>query len=100
MGRQSGTGTKKGRLSDELGNDFARDVGEAEVAALEAVGEAGVVEAEEVEQCGVKVVDVNGVFDRFEAKVVSLAKDLSALDTATGHPNAEGVGMMVAPTHR
>lgn len=35
------------------------DVGEAEVPALEAVGELFVVEAEEVEEGGVEVVDVD-----------------------------------------
>jgi hypothetical protein len=46
---------------EEFGDDFAVDVGEAEVAALEAVGEAGVIEAEEMEEGGVEVVDADGV---------------------------------------
>ena len=41
---------------------MAGDVGQAVVAALEFVGEAFVVDAEEVEEGGLKVVDVDGVF--------------------------------------
>jgi len=46
---------------EERFNDFAGDVGEAKVAALEAVGEAQVIEAEEVEDCGVEIVDMHRV---------------------------------------
>ena len=48
-------------------------VGEAEVAALEAVGELGVVEAEQVQDGGVEVVDVDLVLDGVEAEFVGLA---------------------------
>src|SRR5262245_654022 len=46
------------------------DVGEAEVAALRAEGELGVVDAEQMEDGGVQVVDVNAVLDGVEAEVV------------------------------
>ena len=45
-------------------------VGQAEVAALVTVGQLGVVEAEQVEQGGVQVVDVNGVLGRVEPEFV------------------------------
>src|SRR5207249_2153427 len=80
----------------DFANDFAGDVGEAEVAAVEAVGETGVVEAEEVQDGGVEVVDVDGVLDDAPAKVVGLADDLPTFDAAAGHPDAEGEWMMVA----
>ena len=50
-------------------------VREAEVAALVAEGEAFVVEAEEVQDGGVEVVGVDGVFGDVEAEVVGLAID-------------------------
>lgn len=51
-------------VSDEdLTNHVAVDVGQAIVAALEAVSETLVVEAEQVENGGVQVVDVNRVLD-------------------------------------
>src|SRR5947209_11045213 len=45
----------------------ARYIGQPEIAPREAVGEAFVVEAEEVQHGGVEVVDVDSVFDRAEA---------------------------------
>ena len=51
------------RLGEEVFDDVAGDVGEAEVAAAVGVGEAGVFEAELVQDCGVHVVDVHLLFD-------------------------------------
>ena len=55
------------------------DVGEAEVAALEAEGQLLVVEAEQVQDRGVEVVDVDAVFDGAEAEFVGLAEDGAGL---------------------
>ena len=52
---------------------FAAHVGEAEVTALEAVGELLVVETELVQQRGVEIVDVDLVLHRVEPEVVGLA---------------------------
>ncbi len=75
------------------------DVGEAEVAALEAEGEAGVVETEEVQERGVQVVDVHAVFDRVEAEVVGGAERQARLDPVAGHPvggaELKGTGVVV-----
>ena len=54
------------------------DVGEAEVAAGVAVGELFVVEAEEVEDGGVEVVDVDLVVDGAEAEIVGFAVGCAA----------------------
>src|SRR5687768_13336421 len=72
------------------------DVRQAEVAALEAVGEALVVEAEEVEDGGLEVVDVVLVLDHAEAQLVGLADDLAGLYAAAGEPHGVGVDVMVA----
>ena len=55
-------------------DEVAVDVGEAEVAALGSVGEAGVFDAHEVEDGGVEVVDVDGVFGDVVAEVVGGAE--------------------------
>src|SRR5215469_17347721 len=47
----------------DLAHDLAVDVGEAEVAAGIAVGEPGVVEAEQVQDRRMEVVDVDGLLD-------------------------------------
>src|SRR5688572_21355049 len=69
---------------------------EAEVAALEAEGEFGVFDPEEVEDGGVKVVDVDAVFDRVEAEFVRLADDGAAFDATAGQPHGESVNVVVA----
>jgi len=57
---------------------LAVDVGQAEIASLEAVGELGVVETQQVHERSVQVVDVDLVLDHPEAQVVEdLAEDLA-----------------------
>ena len=54
-------------LSEQFGYQLAVDIGQAEVAALEAKRELFVVEAEEVKDGGVQIVDVDAVGNRIEA---------------------------------
>src|SRR5439155_6954311 len=82
-------------LGEHFFDEVAVDVGEAEVAALEAVGEALVVEAEEVEDGSLEVVDVVLFLDGGEAEVVGLANNALS-DAAAGDPHGEGVDVMVA----
>ena len=60
-------------------NDFSVDVGEAEVSALEAVGELFVVEAKEMKEGRVEVVDVDFAIDHAEAEFVAFSVDVTAL---------------------
>gem|GEM_PF-5206855 len=69
-------------------------IGEAEVAACVAVGEAGVVDAELMEEGGMQVVDFDGVFDGVFAGVVGLTMDMAGLEAAAGDPDGEAVAMM------
>ena len=71
------------------------DSGEAEVETEVAEGEAGVVDAEELENGGLKVVDVNGIFGDVETKVIGLADGDAGLDATAGHPHGEGLRVMV-----
>ena len=68
--------------SDDFADDAAGDVGEAEVAAGVAVGEFFVVEAEEVKDGGVEVVDVDFVLDGGEPEFVGGAVSATAFDAA------------------
>ena len=54
------------------------------------------VEAEEVEEGGVEIVDVDGVFNDVPADLVGFADDLPALDAAAGHEDRKRERMMVA----
>ena len=74
---------------------MAVDVGEAEVAAGVVVGEAFVIEAEEVEDGGLEVVDVDFVLSDMEAEVIGLAVG-SGFDAAASHEGGEGLGVVVA----
>ena len=58
------------------------DVGEPEIAALMAVGEALVVDAHEVEDGGLQIVDVDGVPRDFVAEVAGLADDAARAHAA------------------
>src|SRR4051812_20973020 len=81
---------------EDVCHHAAVHVGEAEIAALEAVGEPLVVEAELVEERGVEIVDVDGVFDGVEAEVVGAAVAQAGLDAAAGEPDRVAAVVVVA----
>ena len=73
--RLHGDRDKRGNhLAQQLRHQFAVDIREAEVAALEAVDQLGVIEAEQVQDRGVQVVDVDGFFDCVEAELIAPAQ--------------------------
>ena len=76
--------------------DVAVDIREPVVAPLEAVGEAGVVVAEEVEQCGVEVVHVDRVAGDVVAEVVGFTVHEPRLHAAAGEPHREAASVVVA----
>lgn len=90
-------------LCQQTPHDLTVDVGKTEVSPLELIGEAGVVEAQEMQQGGVQVVDVDGIFSNIETEFVARAIGKAALNTAPSHPERKSVGMMVsaivAPLH-
>src|SRR5262245_65630377 len=65
---------------DQLPHHAPVHVGQPEVAAGVTVCELFVIEAQEVQDRGVQVVDVDAVLDRGEAKLVGAAVDLAAFD--------------------
>ena len=97
MGRVSEV-VKEGEVGsgEDGADDVAGDVGEAEVATGVAVGELFVIEAEEVEDGGVEVVDAGGVLGGAEAEVVGGSVDGAAADAAAGEPDGEAVVVVVA----
>ena len=66
------------------------------VEALEAEGEAVVIHAEAVEDGGVEVADVDGVFDRLGAMVVGASMRMPSAEAASGHPDRESLMIVVA----
>src|SRR5262249_11431448 len=69
---------------DHVADHGPVDVGEAEVAARVAVGQAGVVQPQQVEDGGVDVVDVRGVLGRGVAVLVRDAVAVTARHPAAG----------------
>ena len=66
------------------------------IEALKFECEAHRVEAQQVQDGGVQVVDVNPVARDVEAELVALAERDAGLDAAAGQPHCECVRMMVA----
>ena len=54
------------------------------------------IDAELMENGGVKVADMHRVFNDVVTEVIGFAIDCAAFDTTTGHPHCETTGMMVA----
>ena len=80
----------------ELRDDLPVDVGQAKVSSLEAVGELGVVEAQEVQNRSLNVVDVDAILDGGEAELVGQADRLAPFDARAGHPHGEGIDVVIA----
>ena len=71
----------RGALSCQYGTyDLSRRVGQSFLAAVVREGELGVVEAHQVEDRGVQVVDVDAVDRRSQSHLVGRAVDGAALD--------------------
>ena len=63
-----------------------------------AVGKAFVVQAQQMQHCGVQVMDMHRVFSRSEAKFIRRAVNSPAFYAASGEPDAEPIMIMVAAT--
>ena len=82
-------------LGECLFDEFSVNVGKSELAALEAVGEAFVVDAEEMKDRCVEVVNVDGIFKDVVAIVVGFSNGDSFFYSCSSHPHAEALGMMI-----
>ena len=84
------------RSRQDLLDHLPVHVGQAEVAAGVAVRQLLVVEAQQVQDRRVQIVDVDLVLDGGEAELVGRAVDVPALDAAAGQPHREAVVVVVA----
>ena len=71
-------------------------IGQPIVAALEAEGKSFVIEAQQVQDRGLQIVDVDFVFHDAEAQFVGLAVMQAGLHAAAGHPHRETIGVVIA----
>ena len=106
-GSAAGSGEIQVALADDLQrterasgqnlfHDSAMHVGQSEIAAGVAVGEAFVVEAHQVQQRGVEIVDVDSVLDGSIAEVIRAAVGQAPFDAAAREPDGEAVMIVIA----
>ena len=79
---------------------MAVDIGEPIVAALEFIGQLLVIDAKKMKHGGLEVMDVDFVFHGVETDVVAFSVSDAWLHPASGHPDGEGVGMVIATPFR
>ena len=72
------------------------DVCQSIVAALEPVRMTQMVEAQQMKQGGVQIMDMDRIGDDVKSELVGLSVDVSGLDPAPGQPDAEASVVMVA----
>src|SRR6202043_2273971 len=80
----------------DIVNHVPGHVGQPEIAAAVTVGQFGVIDAQQIQNCGVQVVHMDAFVDYFPAEIVRLPVDHSALHAAAGQPHGEAVRIVVA----
>lgn len=77
-------------------NEIARDVRQPVVAACVAVRELFVIDAQQVQDCGLEIVDMDWILGNVEAKIIGRSMSVTGFDAATGQPYTKSLRMMVA----
>src|SRR5688572_26902251 len=83
-------------LRQQLLCNFSVHVGEPEVPPLKAVGQLRMIEAKEMKDRCVQVMDVDFVFSGVEAELVGFAESEAGFHAAAGQPHREAIRMMIA----
>ena len=72
------------------------DIGQTEIAPRITIGEAFVIEAEEVQDRGVQIVDMDTFLDGAVAELVGGAVDVAPFDAAAGEEHGEAPVIVIA----
>ena len=72
------------------------DIGQAEVTALKLIGQALVIDAQKMQDCGIEIMNVDRIFNDVVAKIVRTAVGRAGVDSGPGHENGEAPTVMVA----
>ena len=83
-------------LGEQLVSHRSVHVGQSEIATLKAKGKSFVIDSEHVQNGGLQVVDVHWIFRDVHSEFVRSANAYPWLRPATGHPDREGVGVVVS----
>ena len=84
------------KLCQNLSDDLSVHVGESPLDPVVVKAEALVIEAEEVQDGGVKIVDRGHAFDGPVAEVIGCSVAEGGLHAGPGHPGREALGVVVA----
>ena len=72
------------------------DIGEAKVPALKAIGQSLVIEAEQVHDGRLKIMDVYFIFGYSETQFIRRSVVEAFFDAPTRHPNSKAIWIMIA----
>ena len=86
----------KRRLCNHVLNDVSGESCEAVVATGKMVGQFFVVEAQQMHNRGMKIMNVDGIFHDLRADFIGRAVDVAGFDSATGQPAGESVFVVIA----
>ena len=81
---------------NDVVNHLSMHIGEPEISPRVAIGQSFVIDPQEVEESGVKIVHADLVLDSEVAKVVGRPVDRAALHPPTGKPQSETVGIVIS----
>ena len=84
-------------LGQDIPHHLPVDIGEAEIATGIVEGQLLMVEAEAVQDGGLKVMHMDWVLDHVESQVVGGPMTHAGPDAATGHPNTVSLRVMISP---
>ena len=87
----------RAELTNQSLDDVAMHIGQTVITALESVGQPLVIDAQQMKQRRVQIVDVHSVLDDIEREGVRFTVDRAWSDSATSHPNGKASSMVVTP---
>ena len=82
---------------NDIGNKFAMNIGQAEITSRMVVGESLMVEAHQMKNGGMPVMNMNTTIHRLGPVFIGRSMFDSTLDPATGHPHREPLGVVIPP---
>src|SRR5438067_9501613 len=84
------------QLSNQIAHNSPMDVREAKIAAGVMERESLMIEAEQMQNRGLQIVNVNRLLDDVKPQLVSLTIGDAGFHSAAGQPHRESLGMMIA----
>ena len=84
-------------LRHDVVDYFAADIGQAEIATLEAISQSRVVEAQQIQNRGLQIMRMDRLFDGGPAEFVGGAVGNATFEPAAGHEHRIRKRTMIAP---